>query len=64
MAKTRFTYVDVEVGIVDIKAVDGLLEVDVGNAVGADVVVRDGAELEIREGLLDQRLGGLDVVGR
>lgn len=56
------TNVDVECRVVDIEAVDGLLEVDVADTVGANVVVGH-AELGVRKGALDQLSGGLDVVG-
>ncbi|KAI0391845.1 hypothetical protein F5Y17DRAFT_387216 [Xylariaceae sp. FL0594] len=42
---------------------DGLLEVDVSNAVGADVVVADDAELGIGDDALDELGGGLEVGG-
>lgn len=58
-----FTHVDVEVTVVDINAVDRLPEVDVGNAVGADIVVVNDTELEARDGRLDKLGRGLDVVG-
>lgn len=58
----EYTYVDVEVGVVDINAVGSLLEVDVANAVGANVVVLDGAEGHVGEGALDELGGSGNVV--
>ena len=55
--------VDVEVGVVDVDAVHRLLEVDVGDAVGAHVVVLDDAELGAGGHLLGQVAGHLEVVG-
>lgn len=43
---------------------DGLLEVDVGNAIAANVVVINSAELQVRELLLDQVLSCLEVIRR
>lgn len=54
--------VDLEVGIVNVNAVDGLLQVDVSNTAGADEVVLDNAELSTRDRLLDELLGSRDVV--
>lgn len=42
----QWTYVHIDVSIVDIETVGGLLEVDMGNAVGADVVVVRDSELQ------------------
>lgn len=55
------TYVDVEVGIVDIHAVSGLLEVHVGDPVGTDIVVLDDAESSIGGHALDESSSGLEV---
>lgn len=53
--------VDVEVGVVDIEAVNGLLEVDVADTVGANVVVGH-TELRLGQDALQQFGGGLYVV--
>lgn len=55
------TYVDVEVGVIDINAVHGLAETDVANTRVANVVVINEAELHVWHGLLDQLSSYLDV---
>lgn len=54
--------VDVESGVVNVKAVDSLLEVDVADAVGANVAVGH-TELDVGQNALDQLSSGLDKVG-
>lgn len=61
--KGSVSYVDVEVGIVNIKPVNSLLEVDVANAVGTNIVVTNNTELSVGRKLLDELGGGVDVVG-
>lgn len=55
-------YVDVEISIVNVKTVDSLAEVDVGNAIGGNVVVINNAELNTGNDLLDESSGGLNIV--
>lgn len=59
----EMSYVDVEVCVVDVKSVGGLLKVDMGNAVGADVVIFNDTESGIFGNRLDELGGCLEVVG-
>lgn len=59
----KLSYVDVEIGIVNVNTVNSLLKVDVGNSINIDVVVSNNAELGIRQDLLGERLSSLDVGG-
>ncbi len=56
------TYVHVEIGIVNVETVGRLLEVDMGNAVRADIVVVDKAELRVGHKTFDKFGGSADVV--
>lgn len=56
-------YVDVEVCVVDVKSVGSLLKVDMGNAVGADVVVFNDTESGVFGNRLDELGGSLEIVG-
>lgn len=58
----RDTHVNVEVSIVNVNAVCLLLEVDVGNAVVANVVVVHQAELSLGHELLESLSGSRDIV--
>lgn len=56
------TYINMEVGIVNVDAVNSLLEVHVGNAIVPDVVILNHAELGVGSNLLDQLRRSLNVV--
>lgn len=55
------TYVDVEIGIVDIKTVSHLLEVDMSDAIAPNIMVIHNAELRSRRNLLNEGLRRLEV---
>lgn len=57
-------YIDVEVGIVNIKSVRSLLEVDVRNAVRAHIVIINKAERGSRSDLLHKRSSDIDIGAR
>ena len=56
------THVDIEVGIVNIKPMDCLLEVDVGNTVRSNVMVTNKPELSLGRNTLHKRGGRADIV--
>lgn len=55
------TYVHIEVTICDIDAIYGLAEIDMGNAVGPDIVIVLEPELDTGNYALDKLGGGLEV---
>lgn len=56
------THIDVKISIVNVEAVGGLLEVDVGNTIVSNVVVADYTEGGTRHSLLHELGGSVDVV--
>lgn len=54
-------YVDIEVGIVNVQSISRLLEVDMGNAIYADVVVIDDTERSIRQLGFDKFGSSIDI---
>lgn len=48
----RRTYVDVEIGVINIKTVNGLFKIDMGNTIVSNVVVSGDSELSIGHNFL------------